>query len=239
VGIRRVSLQALEKGDVGFTERFVLSGGSNNKVFEGAVPQESLAVGRVGIEFVDGEVKEIITDRSAPYIDRKNKRVVSNTDQLTWDAGGRGFISIDTPGTQGLVGHGMGREHKLGDLTLKVHSPYVQFYVSAVDRDESIADAKHLLITTLGRTVDQGTVFEEYATHPISAPEPHVGPLIVEPVRAEIELKGRKSARVYALDHDGRRQKDAREIPVKKTQDGVAFELNGAETKTFYYVVDL
>jgi hypothetical protein len=43
---------------------------------------------------------------------------------------------------------------------------------------------------------------------------------------------------VFALDHEGRKPADAKPLPVEKTKDGVRFTLDGAHTKTVYYVLD-
>ena len=109
VGNRRISLPALyATGDVGLIEQFSLLGGANNKSFDAAVPSAALAAGRVVLEFVDGPVEKPVIDTSAAYIDAKRKIVRSTTGQLAWDHSGRGFITVDTPGTKALIGHGGG-----------------------------------------------------------------------------------------------------------------------------------
>lgn len=236
--VRRISLPGLAQGDVDFEETFSLLGGANNKIFRGAMPQEALAVGRVGLEFVDGPVTQPVTDNSAPFIERNQHLVRANTGQLAWDTSGAGFIVINTPGTQGVVGHAAGGEHRLSDVRIQTGNPYVQIYVTALGPKETIAIAKNLLITTMGRTVNQGTVFDELATRPVSAPVAKEGKLLIEPVKATFELKGNRPARVFALDQNGRKPANAQPLLVEQTKDGLRFTVDGAQTKTVYYLVE-
>jgi len=238
VGNRRVSLPALAKGDVGFEEQFSLLGGANNKRFNAAVPQAALAAGRVVIEYVDGPVDEPVVDGSAPYINADAHTVRSTTGQLLWDTSGRGFFTVDTPGTKGVVGYGGGRTFELGQLAISPETAFAQIYVSALGRDETIADARRLLITAMARMVDKGTGFDDLATSPMQRAEAKVGPLLIEPVRAQVTIKRRGKCRVRALDHEGRIPHDALELPVEQDGDGVRFTIDGVQTRTVYYLVE-
>jgi len=240
VANRRISIPSLlQKGDVGFTESFSLLGGANNKSFNPAVPVESLAAGRVVLEYVDGPVAEPIMDKSAPYIDRKAGLVRSVTGQLLWNTKGEGFFTVNTPGTKAVVGYCGGELLELGETTIMTPNPYAQIYVSALGKDETIADAKRILITTIARQVDKGTVFDELGAKALVTPKPGKGPLLIEPVKATIEIKGRKAGTLFALDHDGRKPADAKPSPVEKTKDGLRFQLDGAQSRTVYYLVEM
>ncbi len=240
VGNRRVSIPALkERGDVGFEEQFSLLGGANNKRFNAAVPQAALAAGRVVLEYVDGPVQDPVIDRSGPHIDEKARTARSTTGQLLWDTSERGFFTVNTPGTKAVIGYGSGRPHELGEITIEQQSPYAHIYVTATGKEREIAGADRLLVTALARMVDRGTRFDQFSKAPLVRPEPKVGPLLMEPVKATITLRGRKSARVYALDHDGRKPDDAVEIPVERTRDGLRLTVDGRRTETVYYMVEL
>ena len=240
VARRRISLPALrEKADVGFAEPFSLLGGANNKRFETAVPQAALAAGRVVLEYVDGEVQNPIIDTSARYIDQQGKAVRSTTDQLLWDARGEGFFTVDTPGTKAVIGYGGGKTYELGQLTITPETPFANIYVTALGKDETIATAKRLLITTMARMVDKGTRFDEFSERPIVRVPPKVGPLVIEPVNATFTLKGVNGATVFALDHDGRKPADAVEIPVEQTDNGLRFMLDGRDSRAVYYSVEI
>jgi hypothetical protein len=58
--------------------------------------------------------------------------------------------------------------------------------------------------------------------------------LLIEPVRAVVELKGRDNARVVALDHGGRNT--TQPVPVEFTDDGIRVVLDGAKTKAVHDV---
>lgn len=239
VGNRRISLPALlEKGDVGFEESFSLLGGANNKSFNPAVPTESFAAGRVVLEFVDGPVAQPVIDRSAPYIDRQAKIVRSTTGQLLWHMTGSGFFTANTPGTKAVVGYTGGQPQVLGEVTIQTPNPVAQIYVTALGKNETVADARKLLVTTLARNVDQGTKFDELSFQPVVSPPSRKGPLLIEPVKATIELKGKKTAKVFALDHDGRKPANAQPLPVEQTEDGLRFTVDGTQTKAVHYVVE-
>lgn len=238
---RRISLPALkETGDVGVTEVFSLLGAANNKSFNGAVPSVALAAGRVVLEFVDGPVEQPVIDESEPYVNTKKKEVRSETGQLRWDYSDDGYYTVDTPGTKALIGHAPGRRIELDGVALTTENPFVCLYVSAVDPEETIADARSVLITAVARGVDKDWVFDAFADQPMktAAWDKPKGPVLVEPVRATIELDRRNVRRVVALDHGGHLPEDAMEIPWKKTKDGARFTLDGAKSKTVYYLVE-
>jgi hypothetical protein len=56
-------------------------------------------------------------------------------------------------------------------------------------------------------------------------------PILLEPVRAEISIRRSGSAKVYRLDHSGR--KTDRTLPIR---DG-RFEIDGARDQTCYYLI--
>ena len=244
VANRRVSLAALrETGDVGFTEAFSLLGGANNKSFFGAVPSAALAAGRVTMEFVDGAVEQAVIDNSAQYVDEAARVVRSSTGQLTWDYKGDGFNLVNTPGTKAVIGYARDQRHDLGDAAISVHNPFATVYLSACGKEESVAGAKHLLITAVARSIDKDTVFDEFSTRPISRNMPweerYEWPLLIEPVSATIELRRTAPCRVYALDHGGRQCTPHVELGVEKIDEGCRFTLDGKKHGTMYYLVEV
>ena len=62
--------------------------------------------------------------------------------------------------------------------------------------------------------------------------------LLIEPVRVTVTWKTAQTPRVFPLDHDGRKAPDAVAIPVRRTDAGVQFTLDGAMSKAVYYVVE-
>ena len=65
--------------------------------------------------------------------------ITSATGQLQWDAAG--VITIDTPGTQGMVGFAQGQLLKLHDITITSAGPTPRSLLTAEDRTASLADA--------------------------------------------------------------------------------------------------
>jgi hypothetical protein len=239
VGNRRISLPALyATGDVGLIEQFSLLGGANNKSFDAAVPSAALAAGRVVLEFVDGPVEKPVIDTSAAHIDANRKLVRSTTGQLAWDHSGRGFLTVDTPGTKAVIGHSGGKTHALGEVTITPKTPFCNVYVTAPGKEETIAGAKSLLITATARMVDRETVFDDLSERPLVAAPFKKGPVVLEPVAAMIELKRTGPCRVFALDHGGRKTSPPVEVPVEQTASGCRITLDGAKHHTPYYVVE-
>jgi len=223
---------------VGFTEQFSLLGGANNKSFNAAVPAASLAAGRVALEFVEGPVEKPVIDETAAFIDKTSRVVRSNTGQLVWDYSGQGFFAVDTPGAKAVIGHAGGRIFDLGGVGIAPQTPFANIYVVALGSGETIASARRLLISATARMVDAGTVFDELGDRPLQAPEARKGPLMIEPVKAVIELRGKAECVVHPLDHGGRFQTPQAQVPVEKTGAGCSFTIDGATYRTVYYLVE-
>ena len=259
VSTRNVSMQELEDGKIGFEEKLANSGG-NFQAFSGSVPVAALAVGRVVINFTDQPAsKGLDQERLVALMDPSARVFRSVTGQLTWDTTNEGHITINTPGTQAVIGHASGRTLTFADTTILTGNPQVNIFISALDKDATIDKARRLLVTTLGRTFDEGTVIDENGSKAASVPElkyPSFSSkerrideqraefsaknptLLIEPVKAEITLKRSGPCRVIPLDHAGRMLPKAEPIPVTTADDSVRFTVDGDQSKTFYYLVE-
>jgi len=239
-GLRRVSLPALKNtGDVGFHEEFSLLGNANHKSFQAAVPQESLVVGRVLLEYVDGPVDHPVTDNTDGFIDRENRVVRSNTGQLVWDASGQGWFSVNTPGTQAVIGNSGEQPHQFDTVHFNSASPYAHLYATALEKDADLATGKRILITALGRTAPKGTKFDALAYTPLERPENATRvPLLIEPVRATISLKRSDSATVTPLDQNGRKVPSLQPLTVRQQGDMISFDIDTAATRSVYFLVE-
>ncbi len=233
---RRVSIPRLLKtGEVGFEEPY--SPFRTTAGVDYAAPKAALAAGRVVMEFVDGPVDQPVIDKSGEFIDTANGVVRSNTGQLQWFWKPKAYFTVDTPGTKGVVGYSSG-SHELGDVVIDSKLPYGHVFVSALDKDAATATAPRLLVTAFGRTVNKGTVFDELSDRPLKSPPPDDGPVLIEPVKATILLKGRNTAKVCALDHEGRKPDNAMEIPTQTPPDGLSISIDGSVSKTVYYLIE-
>jgi len=224
VAVRKVCVPALAEGRLDLNERLEQDG--DVKMFRGGTPSEALAVGRVLVEFTEepepGEGADL-----APYWDETARVVRSNTGQLRWDYSAGGCVTIDTPGTQAVVGAAAGRRIELGDLIVEVETPFVSLIVTSLEKDKPIAEAPALLVTAVARAMNTRMRYNEDGSELLEIGGP---PILLEPVEATITLKSRAGAKVYALDHAGRRT-DV-ELPV----EGSAFHIGG-KYATIYYEV--
>ena len=161
VAVRKVSLAGLAKGEVGFEETVAQEG--DVKSITGATPSEALAVGRVLVQFTDQPEASQSTDL-APFWDQQAKVVRSNTGQLTWNYAGKGYFTVNTPGTQAVVGFAQGAKLDLGDVTLQTNTPFVSLFVTSLDPQKPIAQASSLLVTAVARARNTGMQFNADAT---------------------------------------------------------------------------
>ncbi|MFO7959215.1 MAG: beta-galactosidase [Candidatus Brocadiia bacterium] len=219
---RKVNLESLAEGKVGFTEDVRQEG--DIKVFEGPVPPEALAVGKVQVEFT-----EEFEPTEPVQIDRYvgEDAITSNTGQLRWSREGKGFFTVDTPGTKAVVGHAGGRSFKLGQVEIDLKTDFAVLWITSLERDKSIAEADRLLLTVVARARNTGMEYEPSMT---KLREVGHGPILMEPVEAKISL-GRSVARVSALDHDG--VAPVRSVPV----DGDSFSIDGRRDRAIYYEI--
>src|SRR5207302_2049640 len=88
--------------------------------------------------------------------------------------------------------------------TITVESPFAVVFVTSLERDQPIAQAKSLLITAVARTRNTGM---RYARSGTKLEDIGKAPLLVEGVRAAIAIEHAGKATVTVLDHDGRETK--------------------------------
>ncbi len=236
VARRRISIPGLMRGDVGITEQFsFLDAGGNHKEFEATVPDNVLAAGRVVLEFIDAPPPEHPAEADfARFIDTAKKVITSTTGQLQWHYGGRGYYTVDTPGTQAVIGYAGGRTIDLGDVTIRrTQDTALKLYVTALNKDGTLRDDDRLLVTAFGRDANTGMVFDEFTDNPLKKGGE---PLLLEPVEATITIKDRVIKSVLPLDHAGRIKKDAKSL---KIHNGSTFSIDGKQSKTMYYLVEM
>ncbi len=224
ISVRRVSPADLAEGRFSFSDKVEQHG--DVKSFGGSVPPEALAAGRVVVEFTDKSKPSQLPDMSR-Y--RKGSVIRSVTGQLAWDTSGQGYFTVNTPGTKAVVGFAEGKELTLGDVKVRLDSPFASLFVTALDSGSDLVDGKRALISALARQSNTGFTY--------FAPDHRVlnngrAPILLEPVKATVAIVGRTITAVRVLDHDGRRT--GRTLPVT---DG-RFVLDGAKDKAIYYEVE-
>jgi hypothetical protein len=226
ISSRYIHVPSLSEGRVPFYER--VEQGYDDKFITGDVPSEALAVGKIVLEFTDQFRQTIVPDLSA-YWDKEEKRITSSTGQLYWDYADRGFITSNTPAFQGVIGFASGKVHELADIIVELETPFAVVLVTALEKDRTIADSEHILVTTVARARNTGMKYNEEGTEVLDVGE---APILLEPVHMKLTLKRKGNPAVHLLDHVGRRT--GKTIPAP---DGVVV-LNGADTKTIYYEIE-
>jgi hypothetical protein len=223
IAVRRVGPAELGEGTFPFTDKVEQQG--DVKTFTGTVPGEALAAGRVVVEFTDKSQPPQVPDMKR-Y--RTGSVIKSTTGQLTWDTAGQGFFTVNTPGTKAVVGFAQGKEQKLGDVTVKLDTPFAAFVLTAAGRDEDLSRAKRALISVMARSSNTGFTYFGPDNRVLKNGGP---PILLEPVKATVTIAGREVEAVHVLDHDGKRT--GRTLPVADGQ----FTLDGAKDKAVYYEV--
>ncbi len=158
---------------------------------------------------------------------RKGSVIKSTTGQLTWDVSDKGFFTVNTAGTKAVVGFTGGKEQTLGDVIIRLDTPFASLFLTALEPGEDLASGKRALLTVLARQSNTGFTYFAPDNRVLKNGGP---PILLEPVKATVTV-GRPIARVNVLDHDGR--------PTGRTlavTDG-SFTLDGAKDKAIYYEV--
>src|SRR5690606_11856744 len=108
---------------------------------------------------------------------------------------GRGYSTINTPGTQDMIGFPEGKELQLNDITLKTANEFAVILATSLDESKGIADAKRILITTVARARNTGM---EYSADKTTLLNVGTAPIVLEPVdlTLTIERKGKPKIHV-------------------------------------------
>ena len=143
--VRRVSPTDLAEGRFNFTDKIEQHG--DVKTFGGSTPPEALAAGRVVVEFTDKSQPSELPKMSQ-Y--RKGSVIHSTTGQLAWDVSDKGFFTVNTAGTKAVVGFTDGKEQTLGDVKIKLETPFASLFLTALEPGEDLAGGKPAPISVHG-----------------------------------------------------------------------------------------
>ncbi len=221
---RNIQLSDLSMGIVSIKDKTVQ--GFDVKSFKTEMPEAVLGVGPVTLSF--DAPKANFSEGWKNYINSSKKTVQSNTGQLLWDYSGKGYFSINTAGTQGVVGFGNQSQIQLRDMQISTSNNFAIVLVNSLDKIQSLSHCKRLLITTMARAKNTDMAFNADTTQLLNLGK---APILLEPVNTEIKLLRKGAATLYILDHSGNRT--GASIPVN---DG-KLVLAGDLYKTIYYEV--
>lgn len=227
VAERRVHVPSLFEGKLSFEDR-VAQGYDDKELDSRQVPARALAVARSVVAFTDAYAETPPFDLK-PY--ENNGQLVSATGQLRWkEAEGTrgGFFTMDTPGTKAVVGFAAGQKADLDPVVIEPRSNFAALYVTARQRDATVASAREILIVAIGRARNTGMKFSPGGDQMLAPGKP---PILMEPVRAAITLRKGGEPQVFVLDHDGK--PTGRRIPIENG----TIAIDGARDKSPYYLV--
>jgi hypothetical protein len=122
-----------------------------------------------------------------------------------------------------------GKEQTLGDVKVRLETPFASLFLTALKRGEDLANCKRALISVMARQSNTGFAYFTPDNKLLDNGRP---PILLEPVKATLSMAGRPIKAVYILDHDGRRTE--RMIAVT---DG-RFTLDGTKDRAVYYEVE-
>ncbi len=231
---RTVHLPSLDAAQIGFEEQ-VQQAWDVKSFTSDVFPAEALAVAGGRVRFTDAFEPTPALDLSAH---RQGGRLLSSTGQLQWQPGRSaqdGFIAINTPGTQAAVGFAEGQTLTLTDCTISPRSRYGAIYLSARSPSGALKSDQAVLVTAIARARNKGMIVLDDA-YLMSRGEIRnhrpAGPVVMEPVVAEIALKRGGAPTLHILDHGG--VKTGKTIPVVNGR----FTLDTGRDATPYYLLE-
>ncbi|MFW6303733.1 MAG: hypothetical protein ACOC2L_03855, partial [Candidatus Sumerlaeota bacterium] len=223
IAVRRLTIDQAARQTYDFENTTVQE--HDVKSFSGTPSHNALAVGRVLIDFVDEARDSTINEWKQA---RENDTLVSSTGQLKWTTpGGKksGYVSVNTPGTQGVLGFCGDRNFKFDDLAISTTNPYCVILATAKSQNETLASDKQVLVTAMARVHNTGMNLNDMFVFQVGE-----GPMILEPVEANLDFQGREGE-VIVLDHDG--------IPTDRRYrlENGRFQLDTGRDQSPFYVV--
>ncbi len=201
------------------------------------VPIVAALIGKVGYRFVSQHREPVVKD-IRPYWDPEKRIARSTTGELTWDAS-QGFVTINTPRTQAVIGFLSAGPHELTAVTFRSPTNFGAVYVTAMDEDRPIESARRLLVTAVGPARNTGMEYETASQRsPLGVPYSRLrdagkAPALLEAVTGQLEIRSRVAGQLkaWALDVVGNRVRD---IPLGVKANAVILDLS-AQAKTVYY----
>ena len=223
---RNFNIDDLRKGKVTVVEK--VSQQFDIKSFQAAIPEMSLAIGKVTLTFDNRGAEN--NSGWQQYLDTVKKIVRSNTGQLNWDYSGKGFFTINSPATKGIVGFPAKTAYQLDEITLQTNNAFAIILASNIDSSNGFSTSKRILITVMARAQNTSTKWNADST---SLTDIGTAPVLLEPVQLSMEInrKVKSDPQVFVLDHSGNRTH--KQVPVKNDK----IVLDGNKYKSIYYEI--
>ena len=183
------------------------------------VPTQALAATRVAVRFTDNFMETPPIDMQ-DYM--KGSTIVSSTKELEWTPAQNGeehggYFTINTEGTKAFVGFAPGGQtFDLGDgYSIEPAKGFSVIYLSAKEENETLEDAKEIVVTAMARARNTGMKFNAEGNVVL---DPGTAPIVLEPVKANIKVPF--NGKLLILDHDGTEVRSERQISKSLSIDG-------------------
>ncbi len=218
---RNVDLNTMLKGETLYRENVVQD--FDRKSIEGSFPLQLMAAGKVLLNFTNITRMDVLGNHNG-----NDSTIVSTTGELSWTEKGKGYFTVNTAGTKGLVGFCPNKEIRLGNFTLKTKTEFAVILITSLEKDKTLDKTGKILVTTIARAQNTGM---KYNTDYTELLENGKGPVILEPVKLILQING-KLPKCTILDHNGNRT-----IQMIKPVNGV-LTLDGSQSKALYYLIE-
>jgi hypothetical protein len=222
IGVRKISPENLATGEFDFSEQVQQQG--DIKSFTGDTPVEALAAGRVVLEFTKKTEPSVFPDLTK-Y--KKGNSIVSSTNELTWDTSEKGYFTINSKGTNAVVGFAENKKIQLSSGEFMLKSPYASIFLTSLAKNKNLSNGDSALLTAVARVSNSGFKILTINNQVIDNGK---APILIEPVKFSF-TSGRTISAVNVLNQDGQRTGRSLDIKNKTVQIDTALD------KTIYYEI--
>lgn len=201
---RNIHVPSLDSQKIHFDET-IQSSGDIKSYTSDVFPAAAIAAAKGVVTFTE---KLIPTEKFDLDSYTVENRINSSTGQLAWTNGANtqdGYIEINTKATQAVVGFAQNKSIELKDSTITPRSRFGAIYLTALSKSGTLNDDQ-ILLSAISRArnkeqivVDDSILFSIGRLHKRKP----AGPVVMEPVKAEINLKRGGTPTVHLLDHGG------------------------------------
>ena len=143
----------------------------------------------------------VLADPSAllkQFADPANKVYRSDTGELTWNLD-KGYILLDSPFCQGVMGDASGTKFDFKDISLTPGTGFSSVILVSLD-GKPLSSSSRMVLITAARDANTGMEYNSSRTAFESA---GTSPVVLEPVKAQIVFKSRDSLAVRSSDDNG------------------------------------
>ena len=223
IGIQKVHVPSLAEGKMGF--EMSVKQDWDQKEFEGTVPSKALVIGKVGVEFTD-QFETTSSPTLSNFIDTTSQLMYSTSGQLIWSYGKNKYFTVNAPSTKMWVGFLPRKKTEIGGYSLRCENPFVVVAVNSLDKNKTLAETDHILITTMGRTRNKGMKYNAKGDSLINKGEAQ---LMMEGVSFTLTFPNSINGKICILDHNGERTDQWIEVKGNKIR------IDGNRYRAFYY----